>query len=359
MEQMSADLTRYKLLESLANTLSDYRQGEIPPITPMHVEKWLHQFDPGDQMIILAEMDIIMRRFYFSKERIREYLRTFLSKKVIMDLPALTVLPHVRFLNIQRSGDSQKTFLKLIDEILCNDYRYPLASCGTQSESIYIYIDDAVYTGSKLRYDLTYGNDTPGWIANEAPPNCLLLLYTVAIHREGYNYAKGYILDAAREKGIKLSESYSLVIDNTKKFANSKIDVLWPEEPPGDLRHDPYITDLCNVCAQNNWLLFRDPTLPIQETLFSSPQNRRVVEQAFLKKGIQLITAGQKRADSIRPLGFMKLKSLGFGTFFVTYRNIANNCPVVLWWGDSDRPASHPLGRWYPLLPRKTNVPQW
>jgi hypothetical protein len=44
------DVVRHELLESLANTLADYRQGEISPITPNHVEKWLNQFDPGDQM---------------------------------------------------------------------------------------------------------------------------------------------------------------------------------------------------------------------------------------------------------------------------------------------------------------------
>src|SRR5713226_7749730 len=107
---------RQNLLESLASTLSDYRQGEIPSITPAHVERWLNQFDSSDQMIILAEMDAIMSRFYLSKDKVKKHLRMFLSKKVMMELPALTVLPHVRFLNIQRDGDSQKTFLKLIDE---------------------------------------------------------------------------------------------------------------------------------------------------------------------------------------------------------------------------------------------------
>ena len=57
----------------------------------------------------------------------------------------------------------------------------------------------------------------------------------------------------------------------------------------------------------------------------------------------------------MRPLGFMKLVSLGFGTFFVTYRNIANNCPLVLWWGDPDFPMTHPIGIWYPLFPRRRN----
>jgi hypothetical protein len=80
---MVAEVTRYELLESLAHTLSDYRQGEIPPITPDHVEKWLNQFDPANQMIILSEMNSIMGRFYFPRIRIKEYLRGFLKQYLI------------------------------------------------------------------------------------------------------------------------------------------------------------------------------------------------------------------------------------------------------------------------------------
>ena len=39
---------------------------------------------------------------------------------------------------------------------------------------------------------------------------------------------------------------------------------------------------------------------------------------------------------------------------FITYRNIANSCPLALWYGDEAYRPPHPLGRWYPLFPRKT-----
>jgi hypothetical protein len=52
---------RNVLLRSLAATISDYRRGEIAPITPAHVERWLNQFDPADQPVILAEMDSLVR----------------------------------------------------------------------------------------------------------------------------------------------------------------------------------------------------------------------------------------------------------------------------------------------------------
>jgi hypothetical protein len=189
-------------------------------------------------------------------------------------------------------------------------------------------------------------------------PGSKLLIYAPVIHQSAIDYTKPYITSAAKNKNIKCAYYYSVLVENTNS-AQSKIEVLWPEEPDDDLRTHPYIANLRTICSQNNWPdPFRNPNLPAQETLFSSPQNRRVVEQAFLQKGIQLVTSSQNPAPSIRPLGYKKLHSLGFGTFLVTYRNIANNCPPVLWWGNPAMPGSRSLGGWYPLLPRRTNVQQ-
>ncbi len=171
------------------------------------------------------------------------------------------------------------------------------------------------------------------------------------------NYVERYLLPAAAEKEITVIRKHSLMIDNTRYFG-TKAEVLWPEELSDDPGVTSYVSNLRITLAQRNWRsddLFRYNGIPLQETLFSSPQARRIVEEAFLKKGVRIVTACRNPAESMRPLGFMKLGSLGFGTFFVTYRNIANNCPLVLWWGDPGMPASHPFGQWYPLFPRRTN----
>ena len=49
--------------------------------------------------------------------------------------------------------------------------------------------------------------------------------------------------------------------------------------------------------------------------------------------------------ETIRPLGATLLKTFGFGSTIVTFRNCANNCPPALWAGDP----------WIPLFPRSTN----
>lgn len=52
-------------------------------------------------------------------------------------------------------------------------------------------------------------------------------------------------------------------------------------------------------------------------------------------------------------MGYDYQHTLGFGSYFVSYRNIANNCPVVLWWGDLEGHSG--INNWYPLFPRKAN----
>ena len=79
--------------------------------------------------------------------------------------------------------------------------------------------------------------------------------------------------------------------------------------------------------------------------LFSSADARDVIEQEFLKSGIAVRRRCPLLGPQMRPLGSTWLHTPGFGTMFVTYRNIANNAPLVLWAGNP----------WYPLVPRKTN----
>ena len=355
-EQLSL-INRGMLLQSLAQTIADYRYSEIPPMTTSHIERWLNQFESEDQPVILAEMDALMKRFYFSRLRVKVCLSNFLKNDVIGSRDSIEVLLHTRFLQIQRQGNSQQALLVIMDEILTNDYGIPISLCGIQDPLDYVYIDDCLYTGSRIRYDLTHGDDAPAWIPKKAPPNCNLIVYNIGVHLFGMNYVDPLIHSAARVKGISVVRKFSMLIDNSRT-ANSNLAFLWPEQIVNDQAVNFYTTELAAFLAAKGWSsnnLYRSIGIPREETLFSSPEARQVVERAFLKQGIRLAMAGRQRAESIRPLGFEKIGSLGFGTFFITYRNIANNCPLVLWWGDPDLPATHPLGRWYPLFPRSTN----
>jgi len=73
-----------------------------------------------------------------------------------------------------------------------------------------------------------------------------------------------------------------------------------------------------------------------------------------LRKGAYIVSLPQSPDPTMRPMGYQVFDSLGFGALVFTYRNIANNCPLVLWWGNPEMPAGHPFSRWYPLFPRRT-----
>ena len=346
--------TRGILLESLASTIADYRQGEIEPITVSHVDRWLNQFDIDDQLIILAEMDTTMKRFYFSRVRVKAYVRNFVIKHVVGTNKPIEVLPHVSFLCTQIVGSSQDTLLDIINDVLHEEYGLTLEITATQEVQKYIYVDDGIYTGNRIRYDLTDGRGTIGWFSN-CTSKCTLIVYTIAAHKAGLDYARQHLTNSAQKKQITIQRYTDLIIDDIRSSDNSNIEVLWPEEFN---EHDVelYLSDMkASIDEQRSSTLFRPVVLSSQEKIFSSLESRRVVERAFLKKGIYIATASQNSAPSMRPLGFMKRPSLGFGTLFITYRNIANNCPLVLWWGDTKMPSSHPFSKWYPLFPRRTN----
>jgi hypothetical protein len=77
--------------------------------------------------------------------------------------------------------------------------------CGVAHTDTYIYIDDGIYTGSRLRYDLTDGAEAVSWIPKKAPSRCTLIVYHIAVHLEGMNYVERYLLPAAAEKEIAVS----------------------------------------------------------------------------------------------------------------------------------------------------------
>jgi hypothetical protein len=374
---------RDDLLRSIASTVADYRQGEIEPITPEHVDTWAKQFDMQDQMTVLAEMNSILKRYYFSRVRVKQWLHDLLlsdimSDKLLMYAWERTLslntqqkitrtllqnmrrkLAHIQFLNIQQKGESQKALRGLVNEVLEEGFNSCLADCEQESPDTYIYLDDGIYTGNRLRYDLTEPDDTnesgdvAAWIPRSAPERCNLKICTLAIHTSGFMYAGKYLLSAAEAKQMSPVDfaTPAIIIEN-RRDQQVKFECLWPDRSTADV-NDPdagwYVKRTLWWCKKNDWSkssLTRRPSVPAQETLFSSSAARKTIESAFFRAGARILKPSHQLGESRRPLGWEKLESWGFGTFFITYRNIANNCPMVLW---------SKAGGWYPLFPRKTN----
>lgn len=338
---------RETILRSVAAIIADYRQGEIPPPDAAHVGRWLAQFDPEDQPVLLSELDLLLQRLYLSRARCKEFLRAFLERLIDGRDPE-QALRHVQFLNLQTRGSSQHAMLELLEEVLREEYCFEAAGRTVEEPHTFLYLDDAIYTGNRLRYDLTAaaGRAEGGWLET-APPGSGLIIYTLATHLDGWSYAWSHIEREALRRDVQVTAFHGLALDNAK-VPGGLVQCLWPERRVGDPFVEEYVRRLTAARGGEPWFLFREPDTPPIETLFSSPSGRGIVERAFLRAGA-FLHLNCATARHQRPLGYEVLESLGFGSLFVTYRNIANNCPLALWW-------SRDPDVWYPLFPRRVNA---
>ena len=65
---------RAQLLSSLATTIADYRAGELPSPTPEHVDRWVRRFAPDVQVPLLRELDHVLKKTYFTRSMVEEFL---------------------------------------------------------------------------------------------------------------------------------------------------------------------------------------------------------------------------------------------------------------------------------------------
>jgi len=321
------------LLESIADTIADYREGQIPRPTPAHVEKWISQFDAGVRLPILQEMDHVLKKTYFSKDRVLDFLRGLLNAKDVTGNNPRAFWENAHFLNIQQSGSSQVEMLRLLDRILREEFGLSITNPGADSNE-FVYLDDGIFSGNRIRTDLKL------WIADLAPNVARVHVITMVQYTNGRHYAKTSItqLKETTRKDIDTFWCTGILLENRRGFKNSS-DVLWPVGLPDDVETREYAKRLRPSPE------FRRAGQIGKNKLFSSDSARQILENEFLKTGVKIRRICPLLGEYQRPLGNMRLNSLGLGSLVVTYRNCPNNAPLALWAGNP----------WYPLFRRVTN----
>lgn len=269
---------REQYVASIAKTVADYRQDETGIIDSNHVERWVDQFAACDQLIILREMDHILLSWYMSRLQVKTHLRRFVRTELIGKMNARDALRNTKFLRIQSKGSSQAELINLVDRVLRLDYNMTLSDCGTEAVKRVVYIDDAIFTGNRLRYDLApsrYDNRYPvraGWIG-VAPPGCELIIFVLASHSRGEQYAMRYVLDAAQDRNVQVRGPLTYFpIDNEKSGNRAgRIQFLWPKASQSDRYVDEYVERSRSRIAAMDWQdsLFRPDSLPMNEMLFT------------------------------------------------------------------------------------------
>ena len=329
---------RSELLASVANTIRDYREGEIPAPTPEHVDHWIRQFDPEVQEPILQEIDHVLTQTYWSRDQVRNWLDHLLTRGQFVRKDPRSYWRQANFLRRQGHGTSQKDLLRLLDEVLCRKWGYSSFDCG-EPGGPFVYLDDGLFSNDRVFQDL---ND---WIRETAPPVALVHVIVLVSHSLGEYGLSQRIAACTREhdKAIEVRVSPESLAENRKRYRRNS-DVLWPSEAPDD----PHVRTFQERSITGE--VFWRP-LGGQTKIFSSESGRSLLERAFVIAGARLVAKAQNPNPMMRPLGYSRF-GFGFGSMTATFRNCPNNAPLVLWWGDPAKPASHPL-HWYPLLPRR------
>ena len=326
---------RDELALSIAATTADYREADGKAPTPEHVESWINRFEDEVQLPILREMDHVLKKTYFSQTRTRHFLDDLFAAKKLVGEDPCTFWNGVKFLDIQDRGSSQKEMIALFSEVLKNQCGFEAAACGTVPHA-FVYLDDAVFSGSHVRHNLT------SWVTKHAPANAIVHVITIALHNHGQCYANREIMKAAKAAGKTINLNWWREIELENNDINTS-DVLRPVTIPNDQ----------DVCAYVRALRY-PPTLRTSghvgvTEIFSSDTGRQLLEREFLKAGVRIREMCPDLIPYQRPLGNTYLErcgfGLGFGSLIVTFRNCPNNAPLALWVGEP----------WYPLFPRRTN----
>jgi hypothetical protein len=321
-------MSRARLLNSIAARVGDYREGEISQIDAESVDRWVGQFGEDVQLPILAELDHVLSRSYLRRSAFEAFFAEVATSADLVGRDAHAFWAGSRFFNQQLRGQSQQVMLELFDAALQDECEFSLHDAA-EADGRLIYVDDAVYTGMHVINDLEQ-------IIAGAPQHTDLYMVVYAVHNQGASYATRELTNRFRRAGKTVTFTWYCELNLENESAVNS-DVLWPSSIPDDEPTRQYAASLTRRFA------LRGGNAVGRNGFFSSGAQRHLLEQEFLKAGSLIRAENQNLNRYARPLGNRVMESFGFGALIVTYRNCANNCPLVFWSGD------------YPLFERDNN----
>lgn len=325
--------SRENAIQELLKIIIDYRSDEIDKLDSAHIELWLNQFSPENQMAVLKEITHILKKTYISKESMIKALKSLSAHKEFVGDTPRNHWSTVTILDIQKGGNSQHELSSMLANVVKEKYDIDVP-INKFDRKLFYYIDDNLCSGSRVIQDLS------AWIAEKAPKDCSLYLFFVVQYLSGRWRVEEKLkeLIANSGKNIKIKWASCVRPEDRKRYIY-KSDVLRPTSEPDNESVKSHISQMKYPPT------YRTPGGKGELDIFSSEEARNLLEQEFLVKGVEIRDICLKLKPQHRPLGYSSLETLGFGSLIVTYRNCPNNAPLALWVGEP----------WHPLLPRGTN----
>ena len=313
-------------INKLVEICKDYKNIDF---NFQHVKNWINQFQIEDQKFILENLIYILEKTYISEEKIDSFIQEII-KYLEINVANYKIIEW-GVLEINTHGKSQvelnNKLLKAMEKkgifaSICNK-----DDLDKKIYENYLYLDDIIYTGN------TFINDFKNI-------NTKVYCFFYGIYLQSIEYIKNNMPSLEKLKIVCLHKYNN---DLTKiKSENGDYAILHSKKE--------YL---------NNDLIPYGRKYPItNDMLFKNENDRIKFENIMYEQGRKILLEIKNPAYYIRPLGYCKISKIGFGNMIIFYRNISNNSPIALWFGNIkkyENKEENILGKFYPLFPRTTN----
>lgn len=259
--------------KEIAEIIKGFRQPSVDiEINQEHVHKWISQFSPDTQDTILEETLHILKKWYFGRDKISLFLNEIMDYLKAENENATDADPFkgICFLDIQESGKSQFQLLEILKDEANKKYGCSIRTGNPGQENYYVYLDDGLYTGSRLRKDIKRCLQT-------IPEGSHIdVIYLIAC-RSGMDFSKSELEKVCKAKNIKLNIHRWREVCNNKTI--TRIDnvtsyepvqeCLWPSSRLAKLPEiSSYIEKLEGINGKKVYYCFRMPDTSIQREYF-------------------------------------------------------------------------------------------
>jgi hypothetical protein len=323
-------------ISKLETILADYRNHDGIKIDGPHITNWISQFPKADQTVLLEELAFTLEKTYISRSRAEKFLSDLLTNTALAGNDPGAFWKKANILNIQKGGSSQSDLLEIFESKLKAEFGFGFSKSA--SADVHLYIDDGIYSGNRVHTDFK------PWLEEREGQSGDIHVFVLAQHAHGKDYAAEKIAEYQKKFGTDfIFRWWHCVKLEDRRAYRDKSDVLRPTELP----NSPEVVNYANYLSAEKYPVQLRNALeaPHNYPCFSSEGGRQAIERILLEAGARILPTCPNFPQIIRPYGYDKMKTLGFGALIATYRNCPNTTPVALWAGDP----------WHPLLPRKTN----
>lgn len=323
-------------IQEVLSRFGDYRADEGVVINEGRLERWLQQFDPIVHDDLIEFLDRVGQKAYMSQSNEKLFIRSLLNDSKIVGSDPQQFWASVEFIPPSNRGVSQMHWQRRLNEEVIQKFNVELGS-GSNGTN-YVLVDDGIFSGDQVKKDLT------NWAAARDPRGATVTYVYAAVHRFG---SYSFISDTAalvKSSEITLNPFTYATFENRKKYRN-EADVLWPTE-----RVFEEYSNRMNRIIDASQFHPREGGNVGAKGLFRDDAHRSRVERAFLHAGCIILESCDQVKPAMKPLGYTRFRTPGFGATFLTHRNCPNNAPLALWWGEGTGQGA--LG-WFPLFPRR------